>query len=163
MSNSQYPITLNGDHAEFEAEWAGKDPKTRPGWPLPSFDAKDWAEAFDHFNQGHNVPEGVMLGWFANSLMRGFDEMAARAATALAEAEARGRRQGLPDLTDMQVDMLSVQLATALLQTAPMEPGRIDPLRRVRPIVRDLYETIRSLATAPAETQKPETGEASDG
>lgn len=77
-------------------------------------------------------------------------------ATALAEAEARGRRQGLPDLTDMQVDMLSVQLATALLQTAPMEPGRIDPLRRVRPMVRDLHETIRSLATTSAETQKPE-------
>jgi hypothetical protein len=73
-----YPVILNGDHAEFEAEWAGKDPKDRPDWPLPSFDARDWAEAFDRFNPGHNIPEGVMLGWFANALMRGLDEARAR-------------------------------------------------------------------------------------
>jgi hypothetical protein len=74
-----YPIIMNGDHAEFEQEWAGKDPKERPDWPLPSFDARDWAEAFCKINPNCGVPEDVMVAWFANSLMRGFDEHAARA------------------------------------------------------------------------------------
>lgn len=47
-------------------------------WPLSSFDARDWAEAFCKINPG--IDEGVMLSWFANALMRGFDERAARAA-----------------------------------------------------------------------------------
>ena len=72
-----YPIILNGDHAEFEDEWAGKDPKLRPDWPLPSFDARDWAEAFCKHNPG--ADEANMVGWFANALMRGFDEAVARA------------------------------------------------------------------------------------
>lgn len=77
-----YPIIMNGDHAEFEQEWAGKDPKTRPDWPLPSFDARDWAEAFCKIANEHGfkdaegrpVDEGWMIGWFANSLMRGYDQ-----------------------------------------------------------------------------------------
>lgn len=72
-----YPIILNGDHAEFEREWAGKDPKERPDWPLPSFDAKDWAEAFCKFNP-EGPPVDIMIGWFANALMRGYDEHASR-------------------------------------------------------------------------------------
>lgn len=74
----RYPVILNGDHAEFETKWAGKDPKTRPDWPLPSFDAKDWAEAFVKINPG--IAEDVMIAWFANALMRGYDEHAARTA-----------------------------------------------------------------------------------
>lgn len=77
-----YPIILNGDHAEFEQEWAGKDPKTRPDWPLPSFDATDWAAAFCkianehgfHDANGDPVDEGWMISWFANALMRGYDQ-----------------------------------------------------------------------------------------
>ena len=46
MSNKIYPGPMSGDRLEFEKEWEGKDPKLRPDWPLPSFDAKDWAEAF---------------------------------------------------------------------------------------------------------------------
>lgn len=61
-------------------------PKERPDWPLPSFDAQDWAKAFckianDHgFKDagGRQVDEGWMVTWFANSLMRGFDEHARR-------------------------------------------------------------------------------------
>lgn len=72
-----YPINfINGDHVEFEAEWAGKDPKTRPDWPIPSFDAHDWAEAFmKHF--GHRkdeIDEALMVAWFASALMRGYEE-----------------------------------------------------------------------------------------
>ena len=77
-----YPVIMNGDHAEFEAEWAGKDPKTRPDWPLPSFDARDWAEAFmkNFGDRKQDIDEGLMIGWFANALMRGFDEYSARLA-----------------------------------------------------------------------------------
>lgn len=62
----------NGDHAEFEIEWAGKDPKTRPDWPLPSFDARDWAEAFVAAHPNNH--ESDVVTWFANALMRGYDE-----------------------------------------------------------------------------------------
>lgn len=65
----------NGDHAEFEIEHANTPPKERPDWPIPSFNALDWAEAFmKHF--GHrkdDIDEGVMIGWFANALMAGFN------------------------------------------------------------------------------------------
>jgi hypothetical protein len=43
-----------------------------PNWPLPSFDAKDWAEAFCKLNP--SVDEDTALVWFANALMRGYDE-----------------------------------------------------------------------------------------
>lgn len=73
-----YPIIMNGDHAEFEREHANTPPHERPDWPLPSFDAKDWAEAFH--KRFPAVPVDDALGWFANALMRGYDEHAARAA-----------------------------------------------------------------------------------
>ena len=84
-----YPVILNGDHAEFETEWAGKDPTTRPDWPMPSFDAQDWAEAFCKIASQHGfkdakgqpIDEGWMISWFAGSLMRGFDEARSRAAS----------------------------------------------------------------------------------
>ena len=48
-----------------------------PQWPLPSFDAKDWAEAFVKLTK--DQPELVqdpeyMLYWFASALMRGYHE-----------------------------------------------------------------------------------------
>lgn len=79
-----YPIILNGDHAEFEAEFAasGKPDSERPDWPLPSFDAQDWAAAFCKIAtglgykdaEGKPIDEGWMISWFANALMRGYDE-----------------------------------------------------------------------------------------
>lgn len=51
-----------------------------PNWPLPSFEAQDWAEAFCKLNPG--ADEALMLSWFANALMRGFDEAQMRAAKA---------------------------------------------------------------------------------
>jgi hypothetical protein len=77
-----YPVILNGDHAEFETEWVGKDPKDRPDWPLPSFDAMDWANAFckiaDTYGikdaKGERIDEGWMVSWFASALMRGYDQ-----------------------------------------------------------------------------------------
>jgi hypothetical protein len=85
-----YPIVLGGDHAAFEQEWAAsrRPDHERPDWPLPSFDAQDWAKAFCKIFivskiDGHKTApvddqEGLMLTWFANALMRGFDEKTAR-------------------------------------------------------------------------------------
>ena len=77
---SGYPIILNGDHAEFEAEHAGMNPKDRPDWPLPSFDARDWAKAYMNAWPQGCADEETMVTWFANALMRGFDERASRSA-----------------------------------------------------------------------------------
>jgi hypothetical protein len=53
-----------------------------PNWPLPSFDARDWAEAFADIckRQGVGADIGTdwMHAWFANALMRGWDEHARR-------------------------------------------------------------------------------------
>lgn len=62
----------NGDHAQFEIDHVGVAPKDRPDWPMPSFDAMDWAEAFNKINPA--VPVDVALPWFAAALMRGYDE-----------------------------------------------------------------------------------------
>jgi hypothetical protein len=74
-----YPIVLNGDHAEFEREHANT-PHERPDWPLQSFDARDWAKAFldayERYPGDDFLTEDVMIGWFANALMRGYDEHA---------------------------------------------------------------------------------------
>ena len=73
-----YPIILGGDHAEFEQEWAasGRPDNERPDWPLPSFDARDWAKAFCKLNP--SMDEELMVTWFANALMRGYDERTAQ-------------------------------------------------------------------------------------
>ncbi len=57
--------------------------KTDPTWPLPSFDGRDWAEAFVEkvkVNPNIATDEGTMLAWFCGSLMRGFDECMMRMA-----------------------------------------------------------------------------------
>lgn len=79
-----YPVILNGDHAEFEAEHKDTKPEDRPDWPLPSFDARDWAKAFCRQfivqnRAGYDTApvdddEGLMTAWFANALMRGYDQ-----------------------------------------------------------------------------------------
>lgn len=84
-----YPVILNGDHAEFEAEHANTKPEDRPDWPLPSFDARDWAKFFckqliiSRIDGYKTAPvedqEGTMIAFFANALMRGYDEGVARA------------------------------------------------------------------------------------
>ena len=50
-----------------------------PTWPLPSFDARDWAEAF--CKQYPGMDEKLILSWFASALMRGYDEHARRVTT----------------------------------------------------------------------------------
>jgi hypothetical protein len=79
-------IIQNGDHAEFEREHADTKPEDRPDWPLPSFDARDWAKAFVKM---HGGDEGLMQAWFANALMRGYDEGGARRTRDAVIAEGR--------------------------------------------------------------------------
>ena len=74
-----YPTIVNGDHAEFELEHANTPPEERPDWPLPSFDARDWAKAFmvkvmAKVDPTNPLDEHTMVTWFANALMRGYDE-----------------------------------------------------------------------------------------
>ena len=71
---------LNGDHAQFEIDNANTPIEHRSDWPLPSFDAKDWAKEFCRIARikGLDIDEGWMIGWFANALMRGFDEGVSR-------------------------------------------------------------------------------------
>jgi hypothetical protein len=80
-----------GDHAQFEIDHANMPPKERPDWPLPSFDARDWAEEFCKIatklgykdTEGKPIDQEWMVTWFANALMRGYDEGLKAAAEAL--------------------------------------------------------------------------------
>jgi hypothetical protein len=67
---------MNGDHAQFEIDHANTPKEERPDWPLPSFDAQDWAKAFCKLNPSADY--GTMLAWFSGALMRGFDEASSR-------------------------------------------------------------------------------------
>lgn len=80
--STPYPGPMNGDRAEFELEHANTPLKERPDWPLPSFDARDWAESFCKIAKGKGleIDQGWMVSWFANALMRGFDEANSRRA-----------------------------------------------------------------------------------
>jgi hypothetical protein len=73
-------IIPNGDHAQFEIDHANTPKEERPDWPLPSFDARDWAKAFCKIigEKEVAIDEALMTTWFANSLMRGYDEAMAR-------------------------------------------------------------------------------------
>jgi hypothetical protein len=83
---TKYPIILCGDQIEFEKEYEAVPDKERPDWPLPSFDARDWAEAFCKLNPSMN--EDLMMTWFANALMRGYDQRVAEERTrAIVEKE----------------------------------------------------------------------------
>lgn len=80
--NKGYPIVLCGDHAAFELEHANTPAEERPDWPWPSFSAMDWAKAFCKVAtalgyadaRGLPLDEAWVIGWFANALMRGYDQ-----------------------------------------------------------------------------------------
>lgn len=46
-----------------------------------SFDAQKWAKAFmERFGENRGeIDEAVMIGWFANAIMRGYDEAQSQA------------------------------------------------------------------------------------
>jgi hypothetical protein len=69
---------MNGDRLAYELEHANTPLRERSDWPLPSFDARDWAEAFCKVctEKGFDPvkDEDWVMGWFANALMRGYDQ-----------------------------------------------------------------------------------------
>lgn len=74
-----------------------------PANPLSSFDARDWGREFCRIADGlghKGIDEGWMISWFANALMRGWDEHASRypeqqpAPTIAQVAEACGKGDG---------------------------------------------------------------------
>jgi hypothetical protein len=81
-----WPSDDKGNGSTFPrpgADWTGE--LRRPiNWPFNSFDAQEWAEAFHE--RFPAVPVADVLSWFANALMRGYDEYAWR----LDMAEKRG-------------------------------------------------------------------------
>jgi len=73
----RYPVFLCGEQIEFERQHANTPPEERPDWPLPSFDACDWAVAFRKtaIKLGYSdMDQEWLQTWFANALMRGYDE-----------------------------------------------------------------------------------------
>lgn len=66
-------------------------PGVDPNWPLASFDGVDWAKEF--VKRFPTVPHDMAHVWFANALMRGFDEHA--------------RRTRAPSVDDLREDELS--------------------------------------------------------
>ena len=67
----------NGDHLQYELDNVNVPKEERSDWPLPSFDAMDWAKAFNKRNPSVSVDDA--LSWFACALMRGYDEARQRA------------------------------------------------------------------------------------
>ena len=52
-----------------------------PSWPLPSFDAREWAKSFVELVRRKPeiaTDEATMTTWFAGALMRGHDERVRR-------------------------------------------------------------------------------------
>jgi hypothetical protein len=51
-----------------------------PHYPLGEFDGSKWAEEFMRLfgHRKDDIDEGLMLGWFCNAIMTGFDEHARR-------------------------------------------------------------------------------------
>jgi len=58
-------------------------------------DAKLWAEDFMRRFSGRreDIDEGLMIAWFANAIMRGYDEAMRRQAAALADERRRAMEE----------------------------------------------------------------------
>ena len=76
MSDKTGDAEMEPDGMLAYAKAIQKPDPNDPNWPLPSFDARDWAKEF--CEEHPNMDEGLMIAWFANALMRGFDEHARR-------------------------------------------------------------------------------------
>lgn len=78
---------VRGSEETLEKEKQKLAEPANPVAPLDSFDARDWAKEFMRGNNGLSGPfqssrvsvdEETMVGWFANALMRGYDERRSR-------------------------------------------------------------------------------------
>lgn len=157
-----YPIILGGDHAAFEQEWAasGRPDNERPDWPLPSFDATDWASAFCKIAnedlgyrdpEGKPIDEGWMITWFANALMRGFDEHSARAALPHLQAQPDAQRISFPR---WWVQQAYTSLNRINTRDIPGQPG--DTIFTLRHMLLDALELQPPVAPPVADYCQPE-------
>jgi len=92
---------------------------------IQSFDARVWARAFvEHVAASPTLAtdEATMIGWFANALMRGWDEHARRYPTeALIHAVAKF--DGTPTISQPHFDACNAIFAEALALARP----HVDP------------------------------------
>ena len=108
---------MNGDHMQFEIDHANTPKEERPDWPWPSFDAVDWAKAFN--KRFPSVPLDEALPWMASALMRGHDEAESRLG-----AEVRRLRAGLALIATDKHRLMNVtarHTAASILEGKPIE------------------------------------------
>lgn len=97
-----------------ELEKIRNSPEKPSDWPLPSFDARDWAKSWCEIaeKQGFKTDEDWMIGWFANALMRGYDEHTKRSSKEIltlksrlerAEVECGAYRKALNEIANMDM------------------------------------------------------------
>lgn len=90
-----------------------------------SFDARDWAKAFvEHVTAKPTIAtdEGTMISWFANAIMRGWDEHARRYQTdPLIHAVAKF--DGTPQISQPHFDACNAIFVEALALARP----HVDP------------------------------------
>ena len=99
----------------------GGAPLPQEGDRLDTMDAVRWAREFMRlFGQRlHEVDESLMVGWFANAIMRGWDE-----ARWKAKREQEGEKA---PVTDPEKERLGIRdtLATILIREYKMVPTRV--------------------------------------
>ena len=134
-----------------------KTPEPKPAWQA-SFDARDWAKEFMRSCKqspivGAVAPdEETMVGWFANALMRGYDEhrwkiypelkrLAEWAHANLYGGEPRGWR-ALPEVAGV-LSQLDNMLAGMARKRPAAEPDRAPEGRRVSKSRSDLESRVQ--------------------
>lgn len=110
-------------HVDMTADEIREKYRYDQNWPIQSFDAKDWAKAFiDTLGAriSYQLDEATMLGWFANALMRGWDERQWR----LDAEAARLNQPAAPEQESGDEREALIEIgAKALYDETPLEEG----------------------------------------
>lgn len=146
----------------FAATPAANEPPVRrsPSWPLESFDARDWAKEFIRINRdcvvgivGH-VDEEDMISWFANSLMRGFEEGKKFANGSQSESALRDRAPESPGpeaplylcLPDLCRVFAQTSAAYEAHRALPCPKDGFDGWQAVNAVLNQIAEAVSSAA-----------------
>jgi hypothetical protein len=136
LTSTQLDIDIPRPAQLFDAEPDGMQAYLRslvspdrndPNWPLPSFDGKDWAQAF--IKAVKTRPwilddEGTMVAWFANALMRGYDERALREARGSTVIDPPSGEDGPRDTSVMQSHIPEILLGHIQVD----DDGHVSPM-----------------------------------